>query len=126
MKRGHIPMPIIELKLIDVDANTECKEMQWFSQYSQKIGGVFTPAIRVGESGKVFYLWGKEKKDVPTEKQLSSTEKLKADLLNEIQEMLSQFEREPTYYDIELFNPKATFHKPLPRIMYQPFGRIYA
>ena len=121
MRQGYQPMPPIEIKLIDVSANDDSKEMQWFQQYSEKIGGIFTPAIKVGESGKIHYLWGKEKKSTLEKSQLSSTEELRMNILREIQDILTRVEQKMPLYDKELFNPMKNIKTQLP-LMYQPHG----
>ena len=120
MKNMH-PLPIIELKLVDVEANVGCREAQWFKQYSDKIGGEYTPAIQVGENGKVFYLWGK-KGDTPTEEEISSAGKLKSDIIMEMQRILSSIDKEPTYYDKDMFNRKDKMFLPNYRMRFMPFG----
>jgi hypothetical protein len=125
IKRGRLPLPVIELKLIDVDANDGNKEMQWFNHYSQKIGGKYTPAIRIGGSEKVFYLWGKqEKKDVPTKEQLSSSNKLKLDIIEEIQTILTKLDRDPLLYDKDLYVHKRRLYDAPVQVRYMPFGGI--
>lgn len=121
VKQGHYPMPLIEIKLVDVVANVGCKEMQWFEQYSHKIGGTYTPAIRVGNSGKIYYLWGKDKQATLEKSQLSSTAKLKSEIIQEIQDILMRLDQEPKMYDKELFNHlKSEIAKP--SVMFTPKG----
>jgi hypothetical protein len=122
VKQGHLPMPKIEIKLIDVEANKGCKEMQWFDQYSQKIGGVFTPAVRVGNIGKVFYLWGKDKDRPLSEKELSASAKLKSEILQEIQDILERVDRDGRFYDRDLYNPASNMKLVKPRMIYTPHG----
>lgn len=122
VKRGYLPLPILELKLVDVEANQGSKEMQWFQQYSRKIGGVYTPAIRVGDSGKVFYLWGKDKEEAPSAETLSSTEKLKRDLILEVEHIITSVEKKPRFYDKDFFNPKAQVQKPRVPVKHTPYG----
>ena len=116
-----IPLPILELKLIDVEANAESKEGQWFRQYSGKIGGEYTPAIRIEGSDKVYYLWGK-KGISPTKKEISSAGKLKSDLIMEMQNVLSKVDRVPRYYDKEMYNTKNQNYIPNFRMRYMPYG----
>ena len=121
-KQGHYPIPPLEIRLIDIEANRGSREMQWFQQYSQKVGGVFTPAIRVADSGKVFYLWGSEKKETLDKKAISNTDKLKADIIRDIQDILDRVDRKPLLYDKEFYNPKRVMEIVRPRVMYTPFG----
>jgi hypothetical protein len=85
------------------------------------MGGMFTPAIRIGKFGKVFYLWGKEKKDVMEEKELSNTEKLKAQLITEIQDILSRIDRNPMLYDKDYYNNTRQMLRVQPHVMDTPF-----
>jgi glutaredoxin len=122
VKSGNKPMPIIELKLVDVDANDGSKDGQWFEQYSKKIGGRFTPVIKVGDTGKTHYLWGKEKQETISEKQISATAKLKNDILQEIQQIITSVDLKGLYYNKDFYNPKRHLHQPPVKMMYQPFG----
>ncbi len=115
-KQGMYPMPPIELRLVDIEGNKDSKEMQWFSQYSQKIGGVYTPAIRVEKSDKVFYLWGKQGQEE------SATKKLKSQIVQEIQNILTKVDKKPLLYEKEFYNQRNVMHKPPVRPMYKPFG----
>jgi len=124
VKQGHLAMPPLEIELIDIHGNQGNKEMQWFNIYSQKIGGVFTPAIRVGNSAKVYYLWGEEKKEQLEEKELSATDKLKSDIIQEIQDLLSRVDRKALMYDKYFYNNKKLSNTPRPRVMYTPHGGI--
>jgi len=122
VKQGYLPMPPLEIELIDIHGNQGNKEMQWFNIYSQKIGGIFTPAIRVGNSAKVYYLWGEEKKEQLEEKQLSATDKLKSDIIQEIQDILSRVDRDALMYNKNFYNDKKLISTPRPRVMHTPFG----
>lgn len=122
IKQGNLPMPILEIELVDVHGNMGCEEMQWFQNYSEKMGGMFTPAVRIGKFGKVYYLWGKEKKDIFEEKELTNTEKLKAQLINEIQDILSRIDRNPLLYDKDYYNNTRQMFIPVPHVMNTPYG----
>lgn len=122
VKRGYLPLPILELKLVDVEANVGSKEMQWFRQYSHKVGGIYTPAIRVGNSGKVFYLWGKDKEEAPSAKSLSSTEKLKRDLILEVEEIITSVDKKPRLYDEYFYNPSQKMQVPNVPVKHTPYG----
>jgi len=124
VKQGHFAMPPLEIELIDIHGNQGNAEMQWFKIYSQKIGGIYTPAIRVGKSAKVYYMWGQEKKEQLEEKALSATDKLKSDILQEIQDILLRVDRNPLMYDKNYYNNKKLLHTPRPKIMYTPHGGI--
>jgi hypothetical protein len=114
-------MPPIEIKVVDVSSNDGSRDMQWFKQYSQKIGGFFTPAIKVGESGKTYYLWGKDKEDEQiSDKALSATDKLKADIIMEIQDILSKIDIDPVMYNKDLYNPAESVQARTTD-MYTPF-----
>lgn len=121
-QEGLYPLPILEIRLVDIDANIGNKDLQWFENYSEKLGGRYTPAIRVGETGKIFYMWGKERGDVPTKKEMSAATKLKSDIINEIQAILSRVDKSPRYYDEHLFNQKRQVREPVVRPMYYPYG----
>jgi len=122
IKEGQYPMPILEIHFVDVEANRGSKEMQWFELYSRKVGGRFTPAVRVGPSAKIFYLWGqKEKTEILEKKHMSNTDKLKADLVAEIEDVLSRIDRKPKYYDEFLYNPKRATEHVTPHVMNTPY-----
>ena len=122
VRKGYLRLPIIELKLVDVEANQGSKEMQWFTQYSHKVGGIYTPAIRVGDSGKVFYLWGKEKEETPSSKTLSSTEKLKKDIILEIESIITSVNKKPRIYDDFLYNREHQTQVPRIPVKHTPYG----
>jgi hypothetical protein len=122
VKQGYRPLPIIEIKLVDVDANIDSKEMQWFSQYSQKVGGVYTPAIRVGDSGKVYYLWGKQKEETPDATALSSTDKLRKDIILEIEDIITRVDKKPRLYDEFHYNHTHNVANPTVHVVHTPFG----
>ena len=121
-KQGGIAMPPIELNLVDVEANKGCKEMQWFDVYSQKIGGAYTPAIKIEGSQKVFYMWGKDKKENIEEKEVGGTQKLRTDILTEIQDVLSKVDKVGLLYDRDMYNHKRHMVKPVPHVINTPFG----
>jgi len=123
VKEGHFPMPILEIHLVDVEANRGNKEMQWFELYSRKVGGRFTPAIRVGNSQKIFYLWGdRDKGESLDQKKLSNTDKLKSDIVAEIEDILARIDRKPKYYDDFMYNHRKVMEITTPRVMYTPFN----
>ena len=122
VKEGHLPLPIIEIRLIDVDANRGNREMQWFELYSRKVGGRFTPAIRVGNSQKIYYLWGdRDKGETLEQKKLSNTDKLKSDIVGEIEDILSRIDRKPRYFEDYMYNHRKVMEVPTPRVMDTPF-----
>ena len=122
VKKGYRSLPIIDINLVDVDANDGSKEMQWFAQYSRKVGGMYTPAVRVGNSGKVYYLWGKGKEETPSAKDLSSTDKLKKDIVLEVEDIITRIDREPRLYDEFHYNHTKSVQKPRIPVIYTPFG----
>lgn len=93
-------IPPFDIKIVDIIANRGCKEEQWFSWYSRKIGGRYTPVVCVNDTG--FYLWGGDKPSELKESQLSRTAKLKSDIIAELTE--EYFEKEPQLFDINLMN----------------------
>lgn len=122
IQKGYRPLPILEIKLVDVEANSGSQEMQWFEQYSAKVGGIYTPAVRVGNSGKVYYLWGKQKEETPSSGELSSTEKLKKDIILEIQDIISRVDKKPRLYDEFKYNAHQQVHQTRVMARYTPFG----
>lgn len=122
VRSGFRRLPILELKLVDVEANHGSKEMQWFEQYSYKVGGVYTPAIHVQGSDKVFYLWGKEKEETPSSQTLSSTEKLKRDIVMEIEDIITRVDKKPKLYDKYMYNPNHQVHIPRVPVKHTPYG----
>jgi hypothetical protein len=121
-RQGHMSMPIIEINLVDVEANKGCREMQWFDQYSEKMGGMYTPAIKIEGSQKIFYMWGKDKKEVMGEKEIGGTQKLRADILMEIQDVLSKVDKAGLMYDKDLYNHKRHMVRTMPHAWNTPFG----
>lgn len=101
MQRNMRPLPLMHLKVIDVDANIGRKESQFFEWYSQKIGGRFTPIIVIGD--KIFYLWGKNKPLRLKDKHLSKTDFLKKQIIEHLQSLYDVSEEEETFY---IENPK--------------------
>jgi len=91
----HKWIPPFDIKVIDIVANRGCKEEQWFQWYSRKIGGRYTPVVVVND--KSFYLWGKDKPTILTEEQISRTDELKSNIINELVE--DYFEKQPVFYD---------------------------
>jgi hypothetical protein len=122
VKKGYRPLPILEIKLVDVDANSGTKEMQWFEQYSHKVGGIYTPAVRVGDSGKVYYLWGKQKEETPSSSALSSTDKLRKDIILEIEDIITRLDRKPRLYDEFHYNPTQRLQTPRIPVVHTPSG----
>ncbi len=122
IKEGHYPMPVLELHFVDVEANRGSREVQWFELYSRKVGGRFTPAIRVGDSAKIFYLWGqKDKTESLEKKNLSNTDKLKADLVAEIEDILGRIDRKAEYFEDYMYNHRKILEVPTPKVMDRPF-----
>lgn len=91
-------IPPFDIKVVDIVANKGCKEEQWFTWYSRKIGGRYTPVIVVEDVG--FYLWGKEKPKELKQEELSRTERLKVEIIREL--VKDYFEKKPQYFDKEL------------------------
>lgn len=108
-KEGLPPIPRFEIRVIDVDANVESKYMKWYEWYSKRIGGRYTPLIKIGN--KVFYLWG-EKSDVLESEKISEAELLKSQIIEELQDIAVRVEKEPTLVgeikpDIQYLNHKV-------------------
>jgi len=104
------PIPPIEIRVIDINANDGSKYMQWYEWYSRKIGGRYTPIIKIGN--KVFYLWGENKPETIEKKQLSRTQLLKKQIIEELQDITRRLEKEPRFVeeikpDIELINHRV-------------------
>jgi len=103
------PIPPIEIRVIDINANDGSKYMQWYEWYSRKIGGRFTPIVKIGD--KVFYLWGHDKPETIEKGQLSRTQLLKKQIIEELQDITRRVEKEPRFVeqikpDFELINHK--------------------
>ena len=106
-REGLPPIPPIEIRVIDINANDGSRYVQWYEWYSRKIGGRYTPIIKIGN--KVFYLWGRDKPETIEKKQLSRTQLLKKQIIEELQDIARRVEKEPRFVeelkpDIELIN----------------------
>ncbi|MFW6173225.1 MAG: hypothetical protein ACOC5T_05720 [Elusimicrobiota bacterium] len=96
VKRNMRPLPLMHLKIIDIEANMGRKESQFFEWYSNKIGGRYTPIVVIGE--KIFYLWGKNKPLRVEEQHLSKTDLLKKQIIEHLQSLYDTSEKEETFY----------------------------
>lgn len=81
IREGLPPIPPIEIRVIDINANDGSIHSRWYEWYSKKVGSRSTPIVKIGN--KIFYLW-REKPDVLKEKELSKAEVLKAQIINEL------------------------------------------
>jgi glutaredoxin len=88
-------IPPFDVKLVDITANRGSLEEQWFNWYSRKIGGRYTPVVKINDTG--FYLWGGDKPEKIGAETLSRTDKLKSEILAELTD--EYFEKEPVLYD---------------------------
>lgn len=93
-------IPPFDIKIVDIIANRGSIDEQWFDWYSHKIGGRYTPVVKIGDIG--FYLWGGDKPRELKEEQLSRTDKLKTDLIREL--TIEVFDKEPELFDKNLMN----------------------
>jgi len=111
------PIPPIEIRVIDINANYGSKYSQWYEWYSRKIGGRFTPIVKIGN--KVFYLWGSDKPEVIEGKQLSRTQLLKKQIIEELQDITRRLEKEPKLFgeikpEFELINHRVVDRTRIP------------
>ncbi len=101
IQRGQQPIPPIQVKTIDIDANRGCKEQQWFEIYSKKVGGTFTPAVYLPTAGKILYLFGSEKKPLfLEEKWTRKADQMLIQLIKILQQQYNTIYRPITIQDI--------------------------
>ncbi|HDD57554.1 MAG: hypothetical protein DRP18_04395 [Candidatus Aenigmatarchaeota archaeon] len=95
LRREHLPpIPPIDIRIVDVNANTGSVYSKWYEWYSRKIGGRFTPLIKIGN--KIFYLWS-EKPETLEQKEVSKAQNLKAQIINELIDISRRVEKEPKF-----------------------------
>ena len=116
-REGLPPIPPIEIRVIDINANDGSRYVQWYEWYSRKIGGRYTPIIKIGN--KIFYLWGRDKPETIEKKQLSRTQLLKKQIIEELQDIARRVEKEPRFVeelkpDIELINHRIADRTGIP------------
>ena len=87
-------LPMIDIRLIDVNSNYQTRYSKWYEWYSRKIGGRYTPIIVIAD--KIFYLWGSEKTEKLEKGQLSRTVLLKSQIIEAIRDMAIY--KEPNYF----------------------------
>jgi len=93
LRREHLPpIPPIDIRIIDVNANAGTALSRWYEWYSRKIGGRFTPLIKIGN--KIFYLWS-DKPETLEQKEVSKAQNLKAQIINELIDISRRVEKEP-------------------------------
>lgn len=90
IKEGLTPIPPIEIRVIDVEANYGSIHSRWYEWYSEKIGGKYTPVIKIGD--KIFYL---EKEEIV--ENLPSAELLRYQIIKELQDIVERVEKKPSY-----------------------------
>ncbi|MBS3748154.1 MAG: hypothetical protein KGY67_00455 [Candidatus Thermoplasmatota archaeon] len=93
-------IPYFDIKQIDIVANRGTVEEQWFSWYSTKIGGRYTPLIKINDD--CFYLWTGKKNEELEEDKISRTDKLKSDIIKAL--VSDNFEKEVPLFDKGLMN----------------------
>lgn len=96
IRQGLSPLPWLDLKVIDIDANLGRRESRYFEWYSKRIGGRYTPVINIGDN--CFYLWGKDKPRKLKEKHLSKTDFLKKQIIEYLQNKTNIPEKKETFY----------------------------
>lgn len=86
---------LINIRLIDINANKGSPEVQWFLEYSEQTGEVLTPTIKIidryyrdggirEDPVNVFHLWDTEKGDFVTEEDMEKTERLRKHIIESV------------------------------------------
>ena len=88
MMQGLPPIPPIDIRIVDIHSTRD----PWYEWYSRKIGAKATPIVKIG--GKIFYLW-KEKPETLKKEELTRAELLKAQIIEELQDIVRRVEKEP-------------------------------
>jgi len=99
--QGLSPIPWLDLKVIDIDANLGRRESRYFEWYSKRINGRYTPVVNIGDH--LFYLWSKDKPQELKEKHLSKTDLLKKQIIEYLQSIVDMPEKKETFH---IKNPK--------------------
>lgn len=97
-EEGMHPLPLIDLKIVDINGTLGGKDEQFFHWYSQRVGGRFTPVILI--NNKAFYLWGEDKPRTIEKKHLSKYDMLRAQIIEELQTIYTTHEIKP-FFEIQ-------------------------